>query len=243
MKRVILTPLFVCIFMLAVSAVPVYANCYEVGMQVKNSSSSYVSIPIQVYERYGGERIDNGSLYSMATPDSLGYNFFIDYNDNCSGSGMIRLDVGTEYVIEFHYPGSVKSLCFIRYFCSGTYDTFYRVTPTSFTHLSGDDCDEEYSYPDCNVVQLLLVSLVVYDINYVGDKTIFKLRATATGGDQSYTFSWTNASRTSPTSHTNPNTAIRTILRSQTVTVSVTVTSADQSVTKYKTLYGEQRPW
>jgi hypothetical protein len=83
---------------------------------------------------------------------------------------------------------------------------------------------------------------VIYETNYVGDKIIYKLRATATGGDQNYTFSWSNASRTSPTSHTNPNTAIRTILRSQTVTVSVTVTSAGQTVTKYKTLYGEIDP-
>ncbi len=225
MKKLIFSVIFV--LLLTIGVVPLRGTCYEVGMQVLDSSLNYVSIPIQVYERDGGARVDNGSLYSLDGPGGQGYNFFIDYNNNCSGSGLIRLNVGTEYVIKFQYATGVKSLCFIRYGCGSTYDTFYRVTPTSFTHLSGT-CEEEYSYPNCEIIPPvtdLVVSLVIYETTYIGDKITFKLRATASGGNGAYTFSWSNATRTSPTATTNPNTAVRTRLRSQTVTVSVTVTS------------------
>jgi hypothetical protein len=225
MKKLIFSVIF--ILLLTMSVVPLRGTCYEVGMQVLDSSLNYVSIPIQVYERDGGARVDNGALYST-TGSGGGYNFFIDYNNNCTGSGLIRLNVGTEYVIEFHYPSGAKSLCFIRYGCGEySYDTFYKVTPTSFTHLSGT-CEEDYSYPGCQIIPPvtdLVVSLVIYETTYIGDKITFKLRATASGGNGAYTFSWSNATRTSPTATTNPNTAVRTRLRSQSVTVSVTVTS------------------
>ena len=85
----------------------------------------------------------------------------------------------------------------------------------------------------------LSVSLVIAGTTYIGDKITYLLRATATGGNQSYYFTWRNAypdSQSTPT--TNPNYARRTILRSQTVTVRVTVTSAGQTVTKSITLSG-----
>jgi peptidyl-Asp metalloendopeptidase len=83
----------------------------------------------------------------------------------------------------------------------------------------------------------LAVSLAITDVDYIGDKRVFLLRATASGGTGSYNFSWSGAYRdyySTPT--TNPNYARRTILSSQTVTVSVTVTSGTETVTKYKTL-------
>ncbi|MCP5106128.1 MAG: hypothetical protein GY950_22270 [bacterium] len=235
MRKLILTTFIVVVLMAA--SLPLFSHCYEVGMEVKNASLNYVSIPIRVYERDGGDRVDDGTLSSTAV--TSGYNFKIDFNNNCNGSGLIRLDVGTEYVIEFHYPGAVKSLCFVRWECGSTYDTFYRVTPTTFTHLSGS-CEEEYSYPDCSVIYPLSVSLVIYDTDYIGSKIIYYLRATASGGNQSYTFSWSGASRTSATAYTNPNTAKRTILSSQTTTVTVTVTSNGQTVSKSKTLSGDR---
>lgn len=240
MKKFIFTTILVSLLM--ASSVPLPGTCYEVGMKVLDSSLDYVSVPIHVYERDGGDRIDDGTLYSLSYGGNGGNNFFIDYNNNCSGSAMIRLDVGTEYVIEFHYTTGTKSLCFIRYSCEGSYDTFYQVTPSEFIHLSGGGCDEEYSYPNCQVILPLSVSLVIYDTVYIGSKIVYYLRATATGGNQSYYFTWSGASRTSPTAYTNPNTGKRTILSTQTVTVSVTVTSNGESVTKYKTLYGDMDP-
>lgn len=83
----------------------------------------------------------------------------------------------------------------------------------------------------------LSVSLVIVDTTYVGDKITFLLRATASGGTGSYNFSWSGAypdHQSTPT--TNPNYARRTILSTQTVTVSVTVTSGAETVTKYKKL-------
>lgn len=248
MKRLILVVIF--ISFLAVGTIPLFSHCYEVGFKVMDSSNNCISIPVQVYERYGGTRIDNGHLNSSA---DTGYNFRIDLNDNCPpyppdcpiSCNIISLEPGTDYVIVFKYPAGDKSVCYSRdqLECDGgIYDTYYEVTPTSITLADESDfCEEESmsGYPDCSVVIPLSVSLVIYDTNYIGDKIVYYLRATATGGNQSYNFTWSNASRTSPTASTNPNTAVRTILSSQTVTVSVTVTSAGQTVTKSKVLSGD----
>ena len=245
MKRLILVTLFISFFV--VGTIPLFSTCYEVGFKVMDSSENCISIPINVYERYGGTQVDTGHLNSSA---DTGYNFRIDLNDNCPpyppdcpvSCNIISLDPGTEYVIVFHYPSGDKSVCFLRdeLECTGgIYDTFYEVTPSSLAHaVESDICEGEYmsGYPDCSIVIPLSVSLVIYDTVYIGDKIVFYLRATATGGNQSYNFSWSNASCTSPSSTTNPNTAKRTILSSQTVTVSVTVTSDGQSVTKSKVL-------
>ena len=77
MKRFILVTFFVTV--LTVGSIPMFSHCYEVGFKVMDTSGSLISIPIQVYERYGGTRIDNGKLNSSLS----GYNFRIDLNDNC----------------------------------------------------------------------------------------------------------------------------------------------------------------
>lgn len=249
MKRLIFVTLFVSL--LAVGSIPAFSHCYEVGFKVMDSSSNCISIPIRVYERDGGTRIDNGNLNSSTLS---GYNFKVDLNDNCPpyppdcpvSCNIISLDPGTEYVIVFEYPAGDKSLCYLRdqLECyGGIYDTYYEVTPTSVSLASGSDsCEDEYvsGYPDCSVIIPLSVSLVIYDTDYIGDKIVFYLRATASGGNQSYSFSWSGASRTSPTSTTNPNTAKRTILSSQSTTVTVTVTSDGQTVYKSKFLSGDR---
>jgi hypothetical protein len=245
MKRLILATLF--ISLLTIGSIPMFSHCYEVGFKVMDSSSNCISIPISVYERIGGTRIDNGNLNS-STLD--GYNFQVDLNDNCPpyppdcpvSCNKISLNPGTEYVIVFEYPAGDKSLCYIRDYLEcegGIYDTYYEVTPTSVSLAPGSDsCADESltGYPDCSVIIPLSVSLVIYDTVYIGDKIVFYLRATATGGNQSYNFSWSNASRTSPTASTNPNTAKRTILQSQSATVTVTVTSGAEQVIKSKIL-------
>jgi hypothetical protein len=238
--------------MLTVGSIPLFSHCYEVGFKVMNSSYNCISIPIEIYERYGGTRIDNGNLSSTT---SCGYNFQVDLDNDCPPTPdeecevscyRISLNPGTEYVIVFKYPTGDKSLCFLRdvFECEGgIFDTYYEVTPTSVSLAPGSDsCYEEHlsGYPDCSVITPLSVSLVIYNTVFIGDKIVFYLRATATGGDQNYIFSWSGASRTSPTSSTNPNTAKRTILKSQTATVTVTVTSDGQTVSKSKTLSGER---
>lgn len=249
MKRLILVTLFVSF--LTVGSIPMFSHCYEVGFKVMDSSSDLISISIEVYERYGGTRIDNGNLNSSLS----GYNFRIDLNDNCPpyppdcpvSCNIISLDPGTEYVIVFKYPADDKSVCYLRNELEcpgGIYDTYYEVTPSEVRYETGSNFCEGESlslYPDCCVILPLSVSLVVYDIDYIGDKVIFYLRATATGGDQNYNFSWSGASRTSPTSSTNPNTAKRTLLQSQSTTVTVTVTSDGQTVSKSKFLSGERQ--
>jgi hypothetical protein len=249
MRKLILTLMLVVL----VCSVPLFSHCYEVGFKVMDGSGNNISIPIRVYERCGGLRIDNGNLESTT---GSGYNFKIDLNDNCPPNpsdcpvscNIISLDVGTDYDIVFEYSSGDKSLCFKRgqlQCTGGFFDTYYEVTPTSVSlDPISDSCEEEllYGYPNCQVYPQLLVSLVIYRTEYIGSKVVFYLRATASGGTQSYTFSWSGASRISPTNTTNPNEAKRTILSTQTTTVSVTVTSGCQSITKSKTLYGEIDP-
>jgi len=227
---------------------PLFPHCYEVGFQVKDANLNLVSIPIEVYVRDGGTRVDNGHLNSTTS----GYNFQIDLNDNCPpyppdcpvSCSIISLDPGTEYVIVFKYPTGDKSLCFNRdpYQCElGGYDSYYQITPSAITRVDGDYCFEIGDYPDCCVIYPLAMTLVITNTETNGDKITFTLRATATGGDQSYTFSWSNATQISnPTA--NPNSAYRTILQSQTVTVSCTVYSNGEYVTKQKVLSGLMLP-
>ena len=71
----------------------------------------------------------------------------------------------------------------------------------------------------------LTMDLAVYNAIPRGDKTTYFLRATASGGAAPYYFTWTNA--TPNVGQTvNPNTAVRTCLNTQSVTVKVCFTNA-----------------
>jgi len=74
----------------------------------------------------------------------------------------------------------------------------------------------------------LTLKLVVEYFNVIGDKTTFRLRATAGGGNGNYYFTWSRATPITGAA-VNPNKAVRTILRK--TTVSVTVPSNGESVT------------
>lgn len=229
------------VFVLLVSLLPLHANQYEVFFKVMDRDGDCISIPITVKYRDGGDEV--GTLNSKDCIDCN--NFVIDLNGSAVPDFGIQLEVGTEYVIEFTFPGNIKkSLCYRRdsFECSGgTFDTYYDLTPTSCeTRENSPPCEEfAYLYPDCSPIYPLAVSLAIIDEKYVGDKITFTLRATASGGDQNFSFSWSNAYPTTG-STTNPNIAKRTILSSQTVTVSVTVTSYGESVTRSKVLSGER---
>jgi hypothetical protein len=234
---------FILLFLFVVGIVPLSANMYEVGFKVMDRYNSNVAIDVTVEKRIGGDLVGTLTTDDCTSCD----NFVIDLNGQTPPSHGIQLQVGVQYVITFHYPGGDKSFCYSRSSLDcggGVYDTFYNVTPTSLARRSGTaycEVEDLTLYPDCTVIYPLSLTLSIIDEDYIGDKIISTLRATATGGNQSYSFSWSGAyAQTSST--TNPNIAKRTILQSQTVTVSCTVTSNGQSVTKTKTLSGEYRP-
>jgi hypothetical protein len=151
------------------------------------------------------------------------------------------LEVGTVYVITIDYGGLTgeKSFYYTRdsLHCNPyDNDTFYAVKPSTIYRIDDNDClvEDVWGYPNAAVEYPLTLSLVEEYIKVVGDKTTFRLRATAGGGNGSYSFSWSNAAPiTGPT--VNPNKAVRTILRK--TTVSVTVTSNGESKTKSITLW------
>lgn len=224
-------PTLIIVLFLAVGSISLEAHCYEVGFRVMDSSQNVVSIPVRVYERDTAIRIDNGSLCSSSYD---GYNFRIDLNTNCYDNYTVQLETGVVYVIQLYYPAGVKSFYYSRDYLQCTAynsDTYYNVTPTSIHYAAENDCPSEdiWGYPDAQVQSTLSLSLTIYDIDIIGSKTIYSLRATATGGNQSYYFTWSNAYQTSDP-NVNPNTARRTVIYP--VTVGVTVTSGGDSVTK-----------
>ena len=221
--------MMVVLVLLLLGAAPASAHCMEVLFKVMNDNGQLVPINVTVLERETGNFVQSARTKSGPGRN----NFFIDYNNNCFGSNIVNLDVGTEYVITFHYPGEDRALCFLREECFGSYDTYYEVTPGDVDKVGGSCLELFGGYPDCEPFPPqsdLDVLLQIYDVDYIGDKLVFYLRATASGGDGSYYFTWDGASRISPSPETNPNLAKRTILQSQTVTVGVRVTSAGESV-------------
>lgn len=236
------------LLLLSLAALPVSAHCYEALFKVTDGEQ-LISIPVTVLEREGGGLVDSAETMRGV----MGYNFFIDYvkelkSPSCTGVNVVNLEENTEYVLRFHYPdalGGVKSLCFVRYGCFTSYDTFYEVDQYDVTKVEGS-CEELYwGYPNCEPIPAppdIAVSLRIIDIEEIGDKIVFYLRATASGGDGTYLFAWDGASRISPTAYTNPNLAKRTILRSQSTVVTVTVTSDGESVEKSIELSGDRIP-
>lgn len=227
------------VMVIGLFSVPLAAHCYEVGFMVQNSSGVNVSIPIRIYLKNGGARVDNGHLTSYAgAPWDTDYNFRIDFNGNCPPSNpnclpscnIISLQEETPYVFYFDYPnGQSKSLCFERAGCGSCYDTFYRIRPSGVTVIENDCCEEEVNcFGTCTPNYAGAVALTIINQQSIGDKIIFTLRATASGGtpincnQYNYSFQWTNATP-STASNVNPNIASRTILRSQTASVTVQV--------------------
>jgi hypothetical protein len=234
-RNLLFTVFFVSLFVS--SAVSLSAMTYEVGFKVVNNSGTPQHIRVTMYKRYGGEFV--GSVWSRSSFDGSGYNFALDLNGTNSGlDHVIYVDpdevYGVDYVIFFHYTSGTTALCFRRDWCPPTgYDTFYIIKPSGWSvdpEANSADCEEILCcYPNCVIEYPFDVSLRIARERYVGSKIVFTLRATASGGGTNpvYTFSWNNAvGQDGP--NTNPNEAVRTILMTQTVTVSVTVTSSQE---------------
>lgn len=208
---------------------PASAHCYEVLNRVLDASDVCVSIPIDIYDASTAALVFSG--FSADNCGTLSSNFRIDLNNNCTAP---RLQPGTTYVVELHYADTTRSAYFERpqLECSPTnLDTSYDIRPLSSSagiqQTSGDCLEEFWGYPDATLP--VAVSLGIASTKLIGDKTVYTLRATASGGDGSYSFSWSNATAQSGSTE-NPNYAVRTILRQ--TTVSVTVTSAGGSASR-----------
>lgn len=265
MKKLIFCVIFSFFFL--VNSVVLFAMTYEVGFRVSRvvgGEDECAIIPVTVKKRIGGAVVKK--VFTNQNPSSCcaGCDNFvlglISREENLPEYG-VKIDFGEDYIIVFEYEYLNEGLenltvCYSRNTdgCLDedgnfvTYDTFFDVTPDRCVRRPDTAlCDETVIYnPDyCSIepndpdpVDPLSVSLVVSNEQYNGDKIIFTLRATATGGNESYSFSWSGATPIS-SSTTNPNYAKRTILSSQTRTVYVTVTSGSETVTKSITLSGE----
>lgn len=236
MKRFFLT-LFVFGVLFLLNFNPLAAVTYEVGFRVLNDNEQYVNIPIEVRERDGGALVGNYSSSGSGT-----YNFRIDLNTDVCNEYQVCLEPGVVYVIAFNYGGQIgeKSLYYTRdtVQCNPyNNDTFYTVTPSSVTRDDSNPCEPEdvWGYSDAfPYYPLTLSSIEIYDVEVLGDKTIYRLKATAGGGDRNYEFTWTNATPTTSAA-TNPNTAYRLIFQ-ESITVNVEVTSNGESKIKSITL-------
>ena len=194
------------------------ATCWEIGLKVQNDSGQYMSTPVTVAAMGCGGTVWSGS--STSTPGSDGVNFRIDLNSNCPG--MPQLTPGVQYVVKFPSWGN-KAFYLEGVLIPGEpIDDIFTVRPSSLTWTSGAHVQELWGYPTATTGPCLTLALDIVQTTYVGDKTTYKLRATASGGS-SYSFAWSNVSAVLSGATVNPNFANRTVLRSQTVTVTCTV--------------------
>jgi hypothetical protein len=239
MRKTFFTFLMVISILLVFNVTSLSAMTYEVGFSVRNENNQTVSKSIVIRERDGGAWVGNYQSSYSGT-----YNFHIDLNyTECNKTWQACLDVGKVYVITIDYEGTIgeKSFYYTRDFLQcNPYDndTYYIVTPSTIgpDENKPNVCEPEdvWDYPNAAVHYPLTLALVDEYFRVVGDKTWFRLKATAGGGDGSYYFTWSGA--TSITGATaNPNKAVRTILKK--TTVSVTVTSNGESVTRSITLW------
>jgi hypothetical protein len=196
---------------IAVLASDARAVCWEIAFRVQSDAGGWVSTPIEIYDQCN--LVWSGSSSSM--PDAQGVNFRIDLNSNCPGMPQLTPDV----VYRVRMPAWSKAFFLEGHLMPGSpVDDIFTLRPSSLTHYLGPQVQEVWGYPNA---QTLCMTLVVYETIPVGDKTTYKLRATASGAP-SYSFAWTNASMTTGAT-TNPSLAQRTKLNTQTVTVSCTV--------------------
>lgn len=198
------------------------ATCWELGLRVKNSSGQFVSTPVSIYHSEGGALIWSGS--SDAAAGSDGVNLRINLNSTCPLTVPLTPDVKYTFV----FTGwSNKAFYYIGHLIPGQpVDDVYTVTPSAVTHYSGPLVQEIFGYPTAYWTPLSL-TLAIIGETYVGSKTNYTLRGTASGGGP-YTITWTNVGSSSP-SNVNPSQATRTVLNGQSVTVTCTVTRSGSS--------------
>lgn len=198
----------------------VMANAWELMIQLTGPSTGF-----RVCETATGNVI--GTYPASST-------FTVDFNN--TGGATVSLQPNVQYTLTF--TGWSKA-CYIQGDMppnQTNYDDTWAVNSNtnSVTHVSGPNLQVVSGFPGATCATPpnppgLVLS--VDNMSFVGDKVIYSLRGTASGGVGTYTFSWSNANMTT-NPNTNPSLAGRAILRSQSVTVSCTVSCSSGSTTK-----------
>jgi len=176
-------------------------------------------------------------------PAAAGVNFAISFDGATGADSDVQLSPEVQYTfvfrnwsnkaayVEGHLPPGLP-----RY--DDVYDIGINPDRLTLDTTFGDGVQEMWGFPTATYFIPLDLSLVIYETTPIGDKTVYKMRGTASGGNGSYTFSWTQATmNTSPT--TNPSLALRTCLNSQHVTVTCTVNG---TLTKSVVIGGPPNP-
>lgn len=231
--RFCLIPLLLATF--AMGPGPVQAHVWELGLRVQNSGGQYVSVPVSIYRSECGSLAWSG--YSLATPkDAYLVNLLLDLNGS-EGNDLIHLTPDVRYTIRVNYGSlGVKSFYFTGHLGSGNNDDWYQLRPSGLTWIGGANIHELSGFPSATWTPLCL-TLSITGETYVGSKTNYTLQGTAAGGGP-YTITWTNVGTASP-SNVNPSQATRTVVGTQSATVTCTVArSGVPSVTKSIVLTG-----
>jgi hypothetical protein len=215
----------------AISAAPLPARAveWELGLAEIGSQTS-----IQI------RRCDTGQVSTALThtpnPNTCGSNITISFNS--AGVGDIHLLPAVDYIFSFPDGKSVR----VRgtYGDPGNNDDVFQFhpdrppdRPAGCILQSNTQIVDGWPNATCPPPppQPLQVSLTVDSTVPVGDKTVFHLKADASFGTGSYTFSWTQAAMSTGPS-VDPSFATRTLLPGQSATVTVTVVSGSYTVTK-----------
>src|SRR5262245_52906645 len=215
-----------------------FANSWELGLKGLGTQQIHIT----------NCNTNQTNTYTSHSPVGCNANFTVDFNGTAGAD--VQLQYGVPYVFRFvSWNKSIKVV-------GGTpdpgqsYDAAYNFTnssspPTLDTSCTPNSPHSLSGWPTAACPPppppSLSLSLVIESQSQVGDKTIFVLRATASGGTGNYTFSWSNANMSTPP-NTNPSKANRAVLRNQTVTVSATVNDGQSTATQSISLTGGIQP-
>ena len=225
---------------LTLSASPASAFTWELGLKGIGVQQ------IQITNCNTGQMTTYTSHSPVAAQCNV--NFGVDFNGTAGSD--VQLQYGVPYV--FRFVGWNKSIKVVGDTPdgSGGYDGAYNFTNNSSPPTLDTSCFPNSPHSLSNWPSAacppppppgVSLTLGIESQSQVGDKTIYVLKATASGGSGSYTFSWSNANM-STAPNVNPSKANRAVLRGQDVTVSATVNDGVSTATKSITLHGGIEP-
>jgi len=213
------------------------ANAWELMIQLSGPNAS--AMQIRVCETATGHVV--GTYMSNAYQGAN--DFTVDFNN--TGGADVSLPAGVQYTLTF--VGWNKS-CYIEGSMppnQPNYDDTWSIDGNTnvVTHLSGPGLQDVGGFPGATCgapPPPFNLQLTIDSMTRIGDKVVYKLRGTASGATGGYTFSWTQATMTTGAT-VNPSLATRTILNTQSYTVTCTAVNAAGTVTKSILLDGGLR--